>query len=84
VESGGSPTRRDDVPRYVKVARKKILARRKIFLYIEVGFKIFGDQEHALAHVFKVVHILEVIDHAEVVNVVALAQISCPVALTDR
>jgi hypothetical protein len=45
---------------------------------------MLGDQEQVLAHVFNVVHILKVVDHAEVVNVAVLAQILFPVALTSR
>jgi hypothetical protein len=47
------------------------MARRKIFFYIEVGFKVSGAKEHELAHVCNVVHVQEVVDHAEVGNVMS-------------
>jgi hypothetical protein len=43
-----------------------------------------GVQEQELAHVYDGGHVVKVVDHAEVGNVVTLAQILCPVALTHR
>jgi inorganic pyrophosphatase/exopolyphosphatase len=51
---------------------------------IVVLLLLYGVQEQELAHVYDGGHVVKVVDHAEVGNVVTLAQILCPVALTYR